>query len=77
LSFFSNELDKVVLPTGCPIRLVLHVLVTQDPEVTEIAVRTFSRLRITDKGDWTELTEISIGSGPPRKLVELTVRREK
>jgi hypothetical protein len=36
-------------------------------------VRTNSRLRITEKGDWTELTEISIGSGPPRKLMELTV----
>jgi len=35
--------------------------------------KTNSRLRITDKGDWTELHEISIGSGPPRKLMELTV----
>jgi hypothetical protein len=40
-------------------------------------VRTNSKLRMTDQGDWTELTEISIGSGPPRKLMELTVGREK
>ncbi len=40
-------------------------------------IKTNSRLRITDKGDWTELTEISVGSAPPRKLMELTVRPEK
>ena len=36
-------------------------------------IRTSSRLRLTDQGDWTELTEIATGSGPPRKLMELKV----
>ncbi|HUI41259.1 MAG TPA: hypothetical protein VL523_04755 [Terriglobia bacterium] len=40
-------------------------------------VSTHSRLRVTDKGDWTELTEISIGSSPPRKFMELTVSPKK
>jgi len=37
-------------------------------------VRTSSRMWISDKGEWTELTEISIGSGPSRKFMEVTVR---
>lgn len=40
-------------------------------------IRTSSILRINDKGEWTELAEITIGSQPPRKLMELTVRRQK
>lgn len=39
--------------------------------------RTSSVLRINDKGEWTELTELILGSQPPRKLMELTVRRQK
>ena len=35
--------------------------------------RTRSVLRITEKGDWTELAEITIGSEPPRKFMELSV----
>jgi hypothetical protein len=35
--------------------------------------RTRSVLRITEKGDWTELAEITIGSQPPRKFMELSV----
>jgi hypothetical protein len=38
----------------------------------EIATR--SVLKIDETGAWTELTEISIGSQPPRKLLELIVR---
>lgn len=38
-------------------------------------VKTGSVLRINEKGEWTELTEITIDSGPPRKLLELTVKR--
>jgi hypothetical protein len=38
-------------------------------------IRTSSVLRINEKGEWTELAEITIGSAPPRKLLELTVRR--
>ena len=38
-------------------------------------VTTKSELRINDRGEWTELAEIKIGSEPPKKLLELTVRR--
>jgi hypothetical protein len=39
--------------------------------------RTSSALRIDENGHWTELHEISIGAGPPKKLMELTVSRQK
>ena len=38
-------------------------------------IRTNSILRINDKGEWTELAEIIFESQPPKKLMELTVRR--
>jgi hypothetical protein len=37
--------------------------------------RTNSVLRINKKGEWTEETDLVIGSGPPLKLIELTVRK--
>jgi hypothetical protein len=37
-------------------------------------IRTNSVLRINENGEWTELAEITIGSEPPKKLLELTVR---
>jgi hypothetical protein len=40
-------------------------------------IKTSSKLRITDKGDWTELTEVSFGPQPPQKLMELTVSPQK
>jgi hypothetical protein len=40
-------------------------------------IRTNSVLRINEKGEWTELAEITIGSPPARKLLELTVRRQE
>lgn len=40
-------------------------------------IRTSSVMRITDEGDWTELTEIAIGSEPPRKYLELKVSPRK
>lgn len=40
-------------------------------------IRTHSVLRINESGEWTELAEIEIGSQPPKKLLELTVRRQK
>jgi hypothetical protein len=40
-------------------------------------IRTSSVMHITEKGDWTELTEITIGSEPPKKYMELTVGRQK
>ena len=40
-------------------------------------IKTSSVLRINEKGDWTELTEIVIGSQPARKFMELTVSRRK
>ena len=38
-------------------------------------ISTKSVGRINDKGEWTELTEITIGARPPQKLMELVVRR--
>jgi hypothetical protein len=40
-------------------------------------IRTNSVLRINERGEWTELAEISIGSQPPKKLLEITVRPQK
>ena len=40
-------------------------------------IRTNSVLRINERGEWTELAEISIGSQPPKKLLELIVRPQK
>lgn len=37
--------------------------------------KTSSTLRINEKGEWTEYAELTIGSQPPRKLMELVVRR--
>lgn len=39
--------------------------------------RTSSVMRIDDKGDWTELHQIAIGTQEPRKYMELSVRRVK
>ena len=39
-------------------------------------VKTNSVLRINERGEWTELAEISIGSQPPKKLLQLTVHPE-
>jgi hypothetical protein len=36
---------------------------------------TKSVLWINDKGEWTELAEITIGARPPQRLMELVVRR--
>jgi len=41
------------------------------------SVRTSSVLRINEKGEWTELAEISIDSQPARKLMELMVSRQE
>ena len=38
-------------------------------------IRTSSVLRINEKGEWTELTEIAIGLQPSRRLMEIAVRR--
>jgi hypothetical protein len=40
-------------------------------------IKTSSVLRINEEGDWTELTEITIGAQPPRKFMELRVTRRK
>ena len=40
-------------------------------------ITTKSVLRINESGEWTELAEITIGSEPPKKLLELTVRPVK
>jgi hypothetical protein len=40
-------------------------------------IRTSSVMRITKEGDWTELTEITVGSQPPSKYMELTVSPQR
>lgn len=39
-------------------------------------IKTQSVLRINEKGDWTELGEITVNSQPPRKFMELRVSRQ-
>ena len=38
-------------------------------------MRTNSVLRLNEKGEWIELAELTIGTRPPQKLMDLTVRR--
>ena len=40
-------------------------------------IRTKSVLRVNEKGQWTELHEIIMGTEPSRKFMELTVSREE
>jgi hypothetical protein len=40
-------------------------------------IRTNPVLKINEQGEWTESAEISIGSQPPKKLLDLTVRLQK
>lgn len=40
-------------------------------------IRTSSVMRINEKGEWTEATELTIGSQPARKFMEVRVSREK
>ena len=40
-------------------------------------IKTSSVLRINEKGEWTEVMEITIGSQPPRKYMELNVRPKR
>jgi hypothetical protein len=39
-------------------------------------VRTKSVLRINERGEWTEIHEINIGSQSTKKLMEVVVRRQ-
>lgn len=39
------------------------------------SIKTSSVLRINEKGEWTELAEITIDAQPARKLMELMVKR--
>jgi hypothetical protein len=38
-------------------------------------IKTNSVLRLNEKGEWVEYAEITIGTRPPQKLMDLTVRR--
>jgi hypothetical protein len=40
-------------------------------------IKTKSVMRINEKDEWTELHEIIIGSQPPKRLMEIAVRRQK
>jgi hypothetical protein len=46
-------------------------------EFAQGEIRTKSVLRINERGEWTELAEISTGPEPLKKLLELTVRPQK
>src|SRR5215831_16264183 len=41
------------------------------------SIKTSSVLRVNEKGEWTEQAEIAIGTDPPRKLLDLNVKREQ
>ena len=38
-------------------------------------IKTNSVMHLNEKGEWTEHAELTIGTRPPQKLLELTVRR--
>ena len=40
-------------------------------------IKTSYVMNLTEKGEWTEVGEMTMGTQPPRKFVELTVRRQK
>jgi hypothetical protein len=40
-------------------------------------IKTKSVMRINERGEWTEVAEIFIGSQPPKMLLQLTVRPQK
>jgi hypothetical protein len=40
-------------------------------------IKTSSLMRISELGDWTELHEITMGSQPPRRLMEVRVSPQK
>ena len=40
-------------------------------------IKTKSVMRINEKDEWTELHEIIIGSQPPKRFMEIAVRRQK
>jgi hypothetical protein len=40
-------------------------------------IKTKSVLRINERGEWTEVAEIFIGSQPPKKFLQLTVHPQK
>ena len=40
-------------------------------------VKVRNTMRIDEKGEWAETTETTFGSNPPRKSVEMTLRRER
>jgi hypothetical protein len=40
-------------------------------------IRTSSAMHINDQGEWAELHEITIGSQPSKKFMEMAVRRQR
>jgi hypothetical protein len=39
-------------------------------------IKTSSILQMTESGEWTEVADVIIGSEPPRKIMDLAVRRQ-
>ena len=44
-------------------------------EVGPAAVRNV--MKLDEKGEWVETTEVSIGGAPPRRMLEMRVRKDK
>jgi hypothetical protein len=40
-------------------------------------IKTNSVMRINEKCDWTETHDVSIGSQPAKRLMEVTARRQR
>jgi len=40
-------------------------------------IKTNSTLQINENGDWTEFHQVTVGSEPSRKFMEVTVKRQK
>jgi hypothetical protein len=34
-------------------------------------------MQLNDAGEWVEFTEVKVGANPPRKTLQMLVRREK
>ena len=38
-------------------------------------VKVANIMKLTDKGEWNEITELTVGSSPPRKTLDMTLKR--
>jgi hypothetical protein len=45
--------------------------------ITNPQFKTSYVMTLNDKGEWTEVGDVTVGTQPPRRFVEMTVRRSK